>query len=242
MHTVATNLWLQKTGVSRNLVTTYEKSGWVDRIGFGAAVRCGDKVEWPGAVYALQEQLGLTVHPGSKTALALHGAAHSIPMGAERIVLFARRNEHLPEWFRKHQWNVRIEVIRTDLFKGMPGTGMEKLAMGEFAITVSSRERALFEFLFRLHGDGDEALHLMENLATLQPALVQRLLETCSSVKVKRLFMVLARLADHSWLRKLDVSTVDFGTGTRMFARHGFLDREYHITIPRAWKPDEGGL
>jgi hypothetical protein len=115
---------------------------------------------------------------------------------------------------------------------------MEKLDMGEFTVAVSSRERALFEFLYRLRADSDggEALHLMENLATARPAVVQRLLETCSSIKAKRLFMVLARLANHPWLRKLDVSEVDFGKGKRMFARHGFLDREYHITVPHAWK------
>jgi hypothetical protein len=242
LHTIATNLWLQKTGVSRNLVTTYEKSGWVDRIGSGAVVRCGDKVEWPGAVYAMQEQHSLTVHPGSKTALALFGTAHSIPMGTERIVLFTRRGEHLPEWFRKHNWNVQIEVVKTDLFKNEPGLGMIKQNMGEFDIAVSSRERAMLEFLYRLRADSDggEAVHLMENLTTLRPVIVQRLLETCSSVKAKRLFMVLARLADHSWLRKLDASGIDFGKGKRMFAHGGFLDREYQITIPYAWKTTEG--
>jgi predicted nucleotidyltransferase len=187
----------------------------------------------------MQEQLGLTVHPGSKTALALQGAAHSIPMGAERIVLFARQGERLPKWFGTYQWNARIEVVKTDIFMDGPGTGMAKLDMGEFSMAVSSRERALFEFLYRLPADSDagEALHLMENLATLQPAVVQRLLETCSSVKTKRLFMVLARSADHTWLRKVDASKVDFGKGKRVFARHGFLDREYHITVPHAWKP-----
>lgn len=244
-HTVATNQWLQQKGISRNLVTAYEKGGWVKRIGFGAVVRCGDKVEWPGAVYAMQEQLGLTIHPGSKTALALHGSAHFIPMGEERIVLFARRNDHLPEWFRKHQWNVRIEVIKTGLFKtGLfksgSEAGTEKIDRGEFSIAVASRERAMLEYLYRLRADSDggEALQLMENLTTLQPAVVQRLLETCSSVKVKRLFMVLARLADHQWLRKLALSRVDFGRGKRLFAQGGFLDREYRITVPNTWKPE----
>jgi len=244
MHTVATNQWLQKKGVSRNLVTSYEKGGWVKRIGFGAVVRCGDKVEWLGAVYAMQEYLGLTIHPGSKTALALHGSAHFIPMGEERIVLFARRNDHLPEWFRKYQWNVRIEVIKTELFKSGTEAGMEKIDRGEFSIIVASRERAILEFLYRLHADSDggEALQLMENLATLRPAVVQKLLETCSSIKAKRLFMVLARLADHQWLQKLALSRVNFGRGKRLFARGGFLDREYRITVPNTWKPEKGVL
>jgi hypothetical protein len=40
----------------------------------------------------------------------------------------------------------------------------------------------------------------MEGLNTLRPDLVQELLEKCSSVKVKRLFMHLAEQFQHPWL------------------------------------------
>ena len=61
---------------------------------------------------------------------------------------------------------------------------------------------------------------------------MQSLLERCASVKVKRLFMVLAESCQHPWVKKLDLSKVDFGKGKRMLVRGGRLDSKYNITVP----------
>ena len=60
----------------------------------------GDKVEWPGALYTLQTQLGLNVHPGGKTALELKGYAHYLPSGKRKIFLYGTQGLILPTWFR----------------------------------------------------------------------------------------------------------------------------------------------
>ncbi len=69
-------------------------------------------------------------------------------------------------------------------------------------------------------------------LLRLRPSLVQSLLEQCRSIKVKRLFMVLAETCNHSWLKNLDLSTVDFGKGKRMIIKGGKLDSKFGITVP----------
>jgi len=43
----------------------------------------------------------------------------------------------------------------------------------------------------------DEALLIMENLATLRLETVQRLLQACRSIKVKRLFLAMAERQGH---------------------------------------------
>jgi len=78
----------------------------------------------------------------------------------------------------------------------------------------------------------EEAKLLMEGLTTLRPRVVQTLLEHCASVKVKRLFMVLAEGCRHAWVKKLDLSKVDFGKGKRMLVRGGRFDSIYNITVP----------
>ena len=60
----------------------------------------------------------------------------------------------------------------------------------------------------------------------------QALLEQCASVKVKRLFMVLAERCQHTWVKKLDLSKVDFGKGKRMLVSGGRFDSKYDITVP----------
>ena len=36
----------------------------------------------------------------------------------------------------------------------------------------------------------------------------------------------------HSWVKKLDLSKVDFGKGKRMLVRGGRFDSKYNITVP----------
>jgi hypothetical protein len=72
----------------------------------------------------------------------------------------------------------------------------------------------------------------MEGLANLRPKLVQELLQKCTSIKVKRLFLYLSEKANHSWLRFIDRSLVDIGTGNRRVTEGGVYIPKYQITIP----------
>ena len=67
--TVATATWLQKNGVYRQLARQYVASGWMESLGHGAFVRNGEKADWLGGLYALQMQLGLSIHVAAATAL-----------------------------------------------------------------------------------------------------------------------------------------------------------------------------
>ncbi len=240
--TVATTLWLKKRGIQRDLLARYRSSNWVQKIGNGAVVRTGDAVEWPGAVYALQEQLFLTVHPGGKTALALQGAAHFIPMGKERVMVYTGSKERLPKWFTACDWKINLFIYKTNIFPSECTVGLKKIKMGDFDIVISAPERAMFEVLhnFPFAESPDETSYLMEGLATLRPEVVQTLLEQCSSIWVKRLFMVQAEMAKHPWLQRINLSRIDFGKGKRSLVKNGYLHPKYHLTIPRSWKTGEG--
>jgi hypothetical protein len=72
----------------------------------------------------------------------------------------------------------------------------------------------------------------MENLVSLRPDMVQRLLTMCRSIKVKRLFMYTAEKQGHSWVSDLDLSKIDLGKGKRMIVPNGKYDRKYLITVP----------
>lgn len=62
--TVATLKWLNDLGVSSKLANWHVRSGWLEDFGTGAFIQPGDKVDWQGALYALQAQLGMTIHVG----------------------------------------------------------------------------------------------------------------------------------------------------------------------------------
>lgn len=74
----------------------------------------------------------------------------------------------------------------------------------------------------------------MEGLNNLRPASVQKLLEACNSIKVKRLFLYMADKANHDWVRYLNLDNVDLGSGKRSIVADGVYVAKYQITVPKA--------
>src|SRR3989338_7546027 len=222
--TVGTSQWLRSQGVYRQLADTYVKGSWLERVGRGAFKRSGDEVQWTGAVYALQTQLKLSSHPAGKTALQLLGYAHYVALGPESaVVLFGSQNEKLPAWFHQYDWKTKIRYTMTRLFGDEKILGLANYKAGDYSIKISSSERAMFEVCYDVpeKESYEEAALFMEGLTTLRPELVQALLEQCRSVKTKRLFMHLAERENHSWVKRLNLKKVDFGSGNRVLCKDG---------------------
>lgn len=241
--TPAAASYLNSEGFSHDLLTKYKKSGWVQSFGRGAYILYGDHVEWPGALYTLQAQLGLNVHPGGKTALELKGFAHYLPTGKRKIFLYGKQGQVLPNWFKGERLGVDIIMTRTNLFPKDSQEDLSEFKERDFSIRISSAERAAMEMLHLVPGKigFDEAFLIMENLATLRSEIVQRLLVICRSVKVRRLFMFMAEKHGHPWVSDLDVSKLELGKGKRMIVPKGRFDRKYRITVPRSYYGEGDG-
>lgn len=230
---VLLSAWLKKQGYSPELLKRYKSSKWLESVGTGALKRFGDDVGYEGAIYALQSQAGLSLHPGGKTALSLLGRSHYLELSTKKVILFGAQNEKLPAWFRSYDWGVKFAYYAP---KFLPSNvGLVELERSSFSIKISGAERAMMECLYLAPEKQDllECYELMEGLNNLRPQNVQRLLEDCSSIKVKRLFLSLAEKARHSWFEYLKLDSVDLGAGKRSIVRNGVLDKKYQITIPR---------
>jgi len=233
--TVSAASYLNRLGFGHDLLVRYKKSGWIQSFGRGAYILYGDKVEWPGALYALQTQLGLNAHPGGKTALELKGYGHYLPTGRGRLFLYGKQGQALPNWFKGERLGVDIVMTRTNLFPEESQEGLSEFKERDFSIRISSPERAAMEMLHLVPGkiSFEEALLILENLVSLRPDMVQRLLVMCRSIKVKRLFMYMAEKQGHSWASQLEPLKIDFGKGKRMIVPNGKYDRKYSITVPK---------
>lgn len=237
--TVAVQAWLREQGVSRQLAARYCVTRWLVRIGAGAYVQASDKVDWTGALFALQKQLGLPVHLGARTSLEMRGLAHFIPLGARRTVfLFGPPGQKLPSWFSRYPWEVNVRFLTTNLFPGDQASrpGLTDFDLRTYTVTGSSPERAMMEVLYEIsQGETlEQARSLMAGLATLRSSLVQELLQNCRSIKVKRLFLVLAEEAGHKWFDKLDSEAIDLGSGKRVIGKGGRFVSKYQLSIPES--------
>jgi len=233
---VGTLGWLKRQGVSAKLADWYVRSGWLDRIGSGAFVRGGDKPDWTGGVYALQQQLGMALHVGARTALELQGRAHFVPLGRKHIMLISDRPERLPAWFRRHDWSVTVTHRRVTLFVSPPDESLVPMSCGRYEVLLSTPERAIMEVihLARKNFEIEHAHELVSGLAMLRPGVVQPLLESCTSAKVKRFFLWSAEQRQHAWFTRLDLSAINLGKGRRQLYKGGQFSSKYGITVPRS--------
>lgn len=229
---------LKRRGIGYDLQMQYKKSGWIKTIGQGAVTKSGDNVFWYGGLYALQAQGKLEIHVGAKTALTMYGLAHFVDMSHERVQLFGQPGTKLPSWFKNFKWGPNIEYHRSSLFAEDTNLGLQSKNLRSFDIKISSPERAFLELLDLVPQNEtfNEALLISESLSTLRPKLVQQLLENCSSIKVKRLFLYLAEKQGHAWVKKLNVERIDLGKGDRQIVVGGVIDPKYRITVPEEQK------
>ncbi len=232
---VLTSAWLKREGISSRLADYYASSGWLHRVGDGAFTVQSASPAWLGAVYGLQQK-SKSFHPGGRTALELAGLAHFLPLSdAYPVYLFSRTSDRLPSWFKRLPLIGRVQHVSTNF---LPlELGLREHREGELVVYVSAPERAALEFLqhLTLEDAGYEHANLVfEGLGTLRPDLVTSLLEACSSVKVKRLFLHLAEKHAHPWLKQLDLAQVSLGSGKRVLFTGGKLDPNYLITVPVA--------
>jgi len=227
------SFWLKAQGCSYELQQRYRKSGWLVSIGKGAMLRSGREPILSGAIYALQQQAGMQIHIGGRTALGMQGYAHYIEVDSKEILLFAEAGKKLPNWVKHTKWDTKPTLINTSFLP--QNTGLVEFKTDGLSLKISGAARAIMECLnlapnrFEL----TEAYEIMEGLSLLNPATVQLLLEQCKSVKVKRLFLYFAEKAGHSWFRQLQVNKINIGSGKRSIVSNGVLVPKYQIMLPK---------
>ncbi len=226
---VVTSVWLNKQGISSSLIHAYKKNNWFKSFGTGAYFKLNDSIELNGALYAVQTQLDLSFHIGGVSALSIHGINHNISF-SRKTYIYGLRGEKLPHWF-KEKYKDDTEIIKTTILP--KDIGLENYNDKDFSTKISTKERALLEMIYLTPNKNslNEVYQLMESMPVLKPKLLQDLLENCSSIKVKRVFLYIAEKLNYPWFKKLDISKIDLGKGKRTIEKGGKLNKKYNIVI-----------
>lgn len=231
--TIKTVKELAKLGYTPQLLKSYSNSKWIELNGRGMYKLYKDDVEWQGILYGMQRKSSTTLHAGAKTALTLKGYGHYLSLGESKVYLFSDMKENFNEWLKK---NNRMVLKRNGVFDYNCEDYFIRYNTGNFEIKISSPELAMMEMLYLVPQDQsfEEALKIMNGLTTLRARIIQSLLETSKSVKVKRLFLFMADRSEHSWFKELDLYKVNLGSGKRMVVKNGVMDNKFLITYPKS--------
>jgi hypothetical protein len=251
--------WLKEKGYSSALRSQYVSAGWLDQPARGVYRRPSGKLQWQHVLISVQTLLKMPVIAGGRTALELQGFAHYLPLGGmQEVHLYG--DGSLPSWVHKLKLDIRFvfhnarKLFREERIGWALGSGnrniqaqsipsnasiqgsLTRQAWGhwDWLLVLSTPERAILELLDEV--PQKETFHqaemLMGGLRTLRPSRLQRLLEDCRSVKVKRLFLWFAERHGFRWLSKIKRERIDLGKGKRMLVRGGKLDSKFLITVP----------
>ncbi len=228
---ILTSKYLKKKNITSQHLKQYRKSGWIESIARGVYKLKSDVIEWPGAVFGLQQEKDIYI--GGKSALQLKGFGHYLAPDIRTLFLYSSSHKSLPTWFKKIDWGVKIHFTYFHLFKHNIKNSFTSFKYREFNVKISTPERAILEMLYHIPAKQsfDEAMKIMEALTTLRPELLQQLLEVCNSIKVKRLFLYMAEIKNHFWFSHLDLRKIDLGKGKRSIVKNGVLNKKYQITV-----------
>jgi hypothetical protein len=239
--------WLTAAGYSTSLRSQYVAAGWLERPARGVYQAPAGELTWETVLASLQHLMHRSLHVGGRSALELHGYGPNLAPGAPTSVV-VYSDEPLPAWLHQLPDMPRFETRTiaplfptdgsdsTDDTSGTDRTIAPLDTTARYPLLVAVPERAWLELLAGVphRTTFDMADAIGDGLRTLRPALMQRLLETVNSVKVRRLALWFADRHAQPWRERLQPDRIDLGTGNRTLVPKGRLDPTYRITYPRS--------
>lgn len=239
--------WLKSRGIDSKSIHDYVASGWFERVIRGVYRRplhktaSIERLPWQVVLLSLQHLNKSQVHLGGESALDIFGHVHYVRLGKEGRAHFYGET---PLWLGRLPLESEVVVHRATLFNdntlGIVDANVEgatnrwTLGVWNWPVISSTPERAILEAIDELPDNSsfENLDRIFEGLVNLRPALVMSLLESCRSVKVRRLFFVLADRHAHHWRAHLDTKRVDFGNGPRALVKGGRFHPTYGVSLP----------
>ncbi|WP_448547178.1 type IV toxin-antitoxin system AbiEi family antitoxin domain-containing protein [Thalassotalea fusca] len=224
--------YLSRHEIMRSHVQNYLKSGWLESFTQGVYKKPKQVLSWSSALSAVQFQLDLPVHLAGASSLAQQGISHYLSFNNENIQVNATSSLRLPKWLTDSNWSLSFKTSK--VLDGLEDNDLTEMVVNNQTIKASTIELAVLEVLENVNDESSFtfAAELFQGLTSLRPRRLQSLLERSKAIKVKRLFLFLAHYYHHPWLKRLNETKIDLGSGKRQIVKGGTLDKKYLITVP----------
>lgn len=224
--------WLKEKGYSDQLLKQYKKSGWFSSLSKGVNYRTGETLNSFAAFACYNKQLGKSFYVGAHSALELFGFNHYVPMGKPLLMIGHSSNEKINVWMKLNVFERSLKFFSTEMFSDPKIT---QTKVGNVEIAASVPEQAFLECLCLapMQYAYMDLFYIMEQLTSLRPEMIQSILEGTNNIKVKRMFLYMAKKAGHYWYDELDLSKIRLGTGKQQLVENGVYVSEFKITVSK---------
>lgn len=210
----------RRHGCSSALLSYYEKRGTLLRLGRGAFMFPGDKLD---LAYAISFLGGFIpdLHIGSESAIRWH-ENRDFAANGQHLVLVTQSRKTLPKWFTK---TFRCSVVRRTPFPVGSRLYLENLHSNDGELKgakVASRELAVIEVISEVgwRMKVDHVCKVLSRVRELDTAGLVRLLEASNRVKVRKFCAKLVEHLDAHWTRDLAKVWNPFFPPTRWCGRY----------------------
>ena len=224
--------WLKENGYSDQLVDRYRNSGWLSALSKGVMYRTGDKLRSFQVLESYNGQLNKNFHIAAHSALELFGFNHYVPMGKPVLMIGHPKEETVPDWMKNNDLDYSLKFFSTKTFST---TRLASFNSDYPHLQASVPEQAFLESLLLTPKQYScmDMFYIMEQLTTLRPDVLQKLLENTDNLKVKRMFLYMAEKAGHDWFQSLNTDRIELGTAKHKLVENGVYVPKYRITLPR---------
>ena len=131
------------------------------------------------------------------------------------------------------QW----EIIKVPKLLSVTENDLTPVTIDGDILQASSQELAAYEVLESLPStiSFEHAAEIFQGLVNLSPKKVESILVRSNSVQTNRLFLFFGHFYNHPWIKRVNESLVNLGTGKRQIVSNGKLDKRYQITVPEQY-------
>lgn len=187
---ITSNDLFLRFGISPQLAALYVKNTLLVRLAHGVYCLPSDEIALTEAVNFLKKE-NPSIHLASQSALAMAGITQNIAFSNRRAILWGDALHRPPEWMKKR---FEIRYSSAEIFSFSDQELDKRTRPVCEGLPCSIVERATLELLYET--GTYQSFELTNNLFDLLPRLrlnvMVKLLQSCKSLKVKRLFAYFA--------------------------------------------------
>lgn len=228
--------WFKKRSIDQRLAYSYYESGYLEKIGPGVFSRKGDEINPYAVVRFIHDELKIKAHISGRSALEISGHGHYVSLGDTHVLyMTSYEDRSIPNWLRKLESGNKFELR----FKKSSLIPKENYLITNhdlaFDVKISCRELAILELIemLDLSSTLETSKNYAESLHTLRSNTVQKILEECQSVKVKRVFLYLAEKLNLPFFKDINFKKINLGSGKRVIVKNGEYNKKYQITVDK---------